>query len=89
MTSYVLWGVLIGSAVLLGVILLRNPHVFQSFGYVCLHVALGIFLLYVLNLFSQYTHVELPLNTVTVGTVSLLGVPGLMMLVALKLWIVV
>lgn len=89
MTSYLLWGILIGSVVILALVLARNPQVFQSLGYVCLHVALGIFLLYLLNLFSPYTRLELPLNAVTVGTVSVLGLPGLMMLVALKLWIVV
>ncbi|MCZ8514605.1 pro-sigmaK processing inhibitor BofA family protein [Paenibacillus filicis] len=89
MTSYVLWGILILSVILLTLVLARNPHIFQSFGYVCLHVAIGIFLLYLLNLFSPYTRLELPLNAVTVGTVSVLGIPGLMMLAALKLWIIV
>jgi inhibitor of the pro-sigma K processing machinery len=87
--NYVLWGILLGSALLLIVTLLRNPFAFRWMGMVCLQVALAAFMLYILNLFSSYTNLELPLNAVTVGTVSILGVPGLAMLAALKLWVVV
>lgn len=89
MMSYVLWGVLVVSALLLAFVLFRNPGVFQAFGRICLHVVLGILFLYLLNLAAPYTKIELPLNGATVGTVTLLGIPGLVLLVALKLWIIV
>lgn len=87
--SYVLWGVLLVSALLLIITLLRNPFAFRWIGSLCLHAAFASFLLYILNLFSSYTHVELPLNAATIGTVSVLGIPGLAVLAALKLWVVV
>ncbi|UQZ84874.1 Sigma-K factor-processing regulatory protein BofA [Paenibacillus konkukensis] len=86
--QYLLWGILIVSGLLLAITLFRHKHAFQWIGYVCLHVAFAAFLLYILNLFGPYTRIEVPLNAATVSTVSVLGVPGLLMLVALKLWVV-
>lgn len=86
--QYMLWGVLIVSGLLLIYTLFRQRNVFQWIGYVCLQVALAAFLLYIVNLFGPYTRIEVPLNAATVGTVSVLGVPGLLMLIALKLWVV-
>ncbi|MCZ8522970.1 MULTISPECIES: pro-sigmaK processing inhibitor BofA family protein [Paenibacillus] len=88
MKTVMLWSVLIGSGVLLGAVILRNRFAFQMLGKVCLHLAFASILLYMMNLFSGYTHIELPLNAVTVGTVSVLGLPGLAVLAALKLWVV-
>ncbi|WP_239630859.1 pro-sigmaK processing inhibitor BofA family protein [Paenibacillus sp. H1-7] len=86
--QYILWGVLIGSGVLLLFTLFRQKSAFQWIGYFCLQVAFAAFLLYILNLFGPYTRLEVPLNAATVGTVSVLGVPGLLMLIALKLWVI-
>lgn len=86
--SYILWGVLGISTLLLVWTLFRHRFAFQWLGHWCLNVAVAAFLLYLLNLLLPYTHVEVPLNAATVGTVSVLGLPGLAMLVALKLWVV-
>ncbi|WP_245856177.1 pro-sigmaK processing inhibitor BofA family protein [Paenibacillus rigui] len=86
--SYILWGVLGISTLLLVFTLFRHRFAFHWLGYLCLNVALASFLLYALNLFLPYTNVEVPINATTVGTVSVLGLPGLLMLVALKLWVV-
>jgi len=86
--QYMLWGVLIVSGLLLIYTLFRQRNAFQWIGYVCLQVAFAAFLLYIVNLFGPYTRIEVPLNAATVGTVSVLGVPGLLMLIALKLWVV-
>lgn len=88
MAAYLPWGIFIVSTILLLIVVFRTPSAFQWLGRMCLHVALAIFLLYIINLFSGYTHFELPVNAVTVGTVSVLGVPGLGMLAALKLWVI-
>jgi len=87
--QYMLWGVFLGSGLLLAFVLLRRRFAFQWLGHACLHVAFASILLYILNLFSSYTHLELPLNAVTIGTVSILGLPGLAALAALKLWVLV
>ncbi|PZE20087.1 pro-sigmaK processing inhibitor BofA family protein [Paenibacillus xerothermodurans] len=86
--TYLLWAIFGVSALLLVVILLRQRIAFQWFGSLCLNVAFAAFLLYIINLLAPYTHLALPMNVTTVGTVSVLGVPGLLMLGALKLWIV-
>lgn len=87
MKLYILWGILIFSGGLLGVLLLKNRFAFQWLGKLSLHLAFACIMLYILNLFSSYTHLELPLNAVTVGTVGVLGIPGLAALAALKLWV--
>ncbi|WP_248929124.1 pro-sigmaK processing inhibitor BofA family protein [Paenibacillus hamazuiensis] len=85
MTHYVLWGVLIVSGLLLVFTLFRSKYSFYWLGHVCLQIAFAAFLIYFLNLFSSYTQLTIPLNAVTVGTVGLLGIPGLCMLAAVKL----
>ncbi|ALS24766.1 MULTISPECIES: pro-sigmaK processing inhibitor BofA family protein [Paenibacillus] len=87
MKPYILWGVFLLSGGLLGFLLMRNRFAFQWLGKICLHLAFACIMLYIVNLFSSYTHLELPLNTVTVGMVSILGLPGLAVLAALKLWV--
>ncbi|NOU91983.1 hypothetical protein GC093_01865 [Paenibacillus sp. LMG 31456] len=88
MKSYLLWGIFSISGILLVFTLFRHRYAFNWIGSLCLNVAIAAFLLYIVNLLGPYTTVEVPLNATTVGTVSVLGVPGLLMLVAMKLWIV-
>ncbi|WP_091173998.1 pro-sigmaK processing inhibitor BofA family protein [Paenibacillus sp. 1_12] len=85
---YLLWGILSISVILLMIILFRYRQAFQWLGYLCFNVALAAFLLYIVNLLEAYTQLEVPINPLTVGTISVLGIPGLVMLIALKLWIV-
>ncbi len=87
--AYLLWGLMIGSGGLLALLLLRNRFAIQWLGALSLHVVFAAVLLYIMNLFTPYTHFELPLNAVTVGIVSILGIPGLAVLTALKLWVIV
>jgi inhibitor of the pro-sigma K processing machinery len=86
--SYLLWAIFSMSGILLAFTLFRQRAAFHWFGYVCLNVAFAAFLLYIVNLLGPYTGLELPVNATTVGTVSILGIPGFMMLAALKLWVV-
>ncbi|WP_090822479.1 pro-sigmaK processing inhibitor BofA family protein [Paenibacillus sp. yr247] len=50
-----------------------------------LNIVVAAFLLYTLNLLSTYTQFDLPINTATLGTVTVLGVPGVLLLIGLKL----
>jgi inhibitor of the pro-sigma K processing machinery len=86
--SYLLWAILSVSGILLVITLFRHKYGFQWIGYICINVAFAAFLLYGINLFGAYTRLELPINPATVGAVSVLGIPGLLLLVSLKLWIV-
>ncbi|MDD9270545.1 pro-sigmaK processing inhibitor BofA family protein [Paenibacillus sp. GCM10023248] len=84
-TQYAVWGVLILSSLMLLIVVLRNRSGGRLLSALCLNVVVAAFLLYGLNLLSDYTHVELPINTATLGTVTFLGVPGVLLLVGLKL----
>ncbi|MGG1519842.1 pro-sigmaK processing inhibitor BofA family protein [Paenibacillus oryzisoli] len=79
-----IWGVLILSSLLLIMTVLRSrggTRVLASLG---VNVVVAAFLLYLLNLLSGYTHVELPINTATLGTATVLGVPGVLLLIGVK-----
>lgn len=78
------WGVLLVSALLLLIIVFRSRIAGRWLTYIGLNVVVAAFLLYFINLMSSYTHFTLPINFSTLGTVGVLGVPGLLLLVALK-----
>ncbi|WP_309492121.1 pro-sigmaK processing inhibitor BofA family protein [Paenibacillus anseongensis] len=83
--KYAVWGLLILSSLLLLVTVLRNRGAGRLLSGLTLNVVVAAFLLYALNLLSTYTQVDLPINTATLGTVTVLGVPGVLLLVGLKL----
>lgn len=83
--KYAVWGLLILSSLLLLVTVLRNRGAGRLLSTLVLNVVVAAFLLYTLNLLSTYTQVDLPINTATLGTVTVLGVPGVLLLVGLKL----
>ncbi|GKS14330.1 pro-sigmaK processing inhibitor BofA family protein [Paenibacillus chitinolyticus] len=82
------WGMLALSAGALLFLLVRQPGARKIFSSIGVHVVVAAFLLYGVQLLSGYTRFELPINIYTVGTVSVLGVPGLMLLAALKVVLV-
>ncbi|SEG76949.1 pro-sigmaK processing inhibitor BofA family protein [Paenibacillus sp. UNC499MF] len=82
------WGMLALSAGVLLFMLVRQPGARRIFSSIGVHVVVAAFLLYGVQLLSGYTGLELPINIYTVGTVSVLGVPGLMLLTALKVVLV-
>lgn len=82
------WGMLALSAGALLFLLVRQPGARKVFSSIGVHVVIAAFLLYGIQLLSVYTGLELPINIYTVGTVSVLGVPGLMLLAALKVVLV-
>lgn len=83
--KYAVWGLLILSSLMLLVTVLRNRGAGRLLSALGLNVVVAAFLLYTLDLLSAYTQVDLPINTATLGTVTVLGVPGVLLLVGLKL----
>lgn len=53
-----------------------------------MHVALGAILLFVFNLFAGAYDVHIPLNAVTLGVSAILGIPGILGLVCIKLFLI-
>jgi len=84
MMKDILWILFIGSMVLLLVTLVRTRKPFQWIGYIGLNVVFAAFILYFINLTSVYTGFILPINIATVSTIGVLGIPGLLLLAAVK-----
>jgi len=73
------------SALLLLVILIRQPNTrgwLKRFG---LHLTAAAIVLYLLNFSGVIAGFEVPLNPVTLGTVVLLGLPGIALVLGLQL----
>lgn len=78
-------GVLVFSAVMLIYVVLRKR---MGWGWISLfgtHLVLAAMGLYLVNFSGLVSGVYVPLNPVTIGTVTLLGLPGVMLLLGLKI----
>lgn len=85
----IMWGVLLASTLGLLFFLFRmRGKVGRVLSRFAIQIILGTFVLIGLNLFSSYTQLTLPINIVTIATVGLLGLPGLILLGALKMTLV-
>lgn len=83
---HMLWmGLLIVSSFLLLLTLIRQKWSWRWLGYAVMHVVVAAFLLYFVNLVGSHYDFKIPVNIPTVATTLILGVPGIMMLVGLKL----
>ncbi|SDN99423.1 inhibitor of the pro-sigma K processing machinery [Paenibacillus sp. yr247] len=83
--KYAVWGLLVLSSLMLLFIFFRNSSGGRVLSALGLNIVVAAFLLYTLNLLSTYTQFDLPINTATLGTVTVLGVPGVLLLIGLKL----
>lgn len=79
------WTVFLVSTSLLLLLIFRNKYSILWLGTVGMHIVLAAVLLYAVNWAGAYMQFHLPINLVTIGATALLGIPGVAMLVALKL----
>lgn len=86
--QYVFITLLIGSLLLLAVILSRAKLSPRWFTYAGLNVAASAVILYIIDVTRIIPHLYIPINLVTVITISALGLPGIMLVTALK-WVVI
>ncbi len=85
MLRIIAMGVLIVSAVMLGFIVLKKK---LGWGWVSLfgtHLILAALGIYVVNFSGFITQVFIPLNPATIGAVTVLGLPGVVMLLGLRI----
>ena len=85
MLRIVAMGVLIVSAVMLVFIVLKKK---LGWGWVSLfgtHLILAALGIYVVNFSGFITQVFIPLNPATIGAVTVLGLPGVVMLLGLRI----
>jgi len=85
MVNMTVWVLLLVSSLLLFIQLIRIPNLSRRLSAVALNIVLAAFILYIINLLSTYTHFTIPINFVTIAIVALLGIPGVLLLIALKL----
>ncbi|GGH40751.1 hypothetical protein GCM10008013_50400 [Paenibacillus segetis] len=85
MMKIVLIGVLAVSLLLLLYILISKKLGFAWLTRLGLHVVLAALGIYVVNFSGLLTEAYIPLNPVTMSTVLVLGLPGVALLIGLKL----
>lgn len=81
----ILAGILVVSAIMLLYILFSKKLGWAWLPRLGLHVALAALGLYIVNFSGVVTEVYIPLNPVTMSTVVVLGMPGVALLLGLKL----
>lgn len=87
MTS--LWWILLGvSLILITILLFRTRTGSRWVKWFSIQLIVGIVLLYAVNYFGSSYFFYLPINFATLGTVAILGVPGIFLLVAIGLVLV-
>lgn len=57
-------------------------------GKAMVHIVIGVFLLFFINVFGEFFHINIPLNVITVGIAGFLGIPGVIALICIKLFII-
>jgi inhibitor of the pro-sigma K processing machinery len=75
---------LLASSLLLIVVVLRNRLSFRWLRRFALHLVAAALALYVLNYSGVISGFEVPLNPTTIGTVVLLGLPGIALVLGLQ-----
>ncbi|OGX68281.1 MAG: hypothetical protein A2189_05595 [Paenibacillus sp. RIFOXYA1_FULL_44_5] len=77
--------VLIISSSLLLVTLIRKKDAVRWLGYAALNIGIAAFILYFTNMLGAKLNFHIPINLTTMLTVSVLGLPGYLLLAAIKL----
>ncbi|NBD27027.1 pro-sigmaK processing inhibitor BofA family protein [Paenibacillus glycinis] len=76
---------LIASSLLLIMVVVRNRMSFRWLRRFALHLVAAALALYLLNYSGVISGFEVPLNPATIGTVVLLGLPGIALVLGLQM----
>jgi len=79
---------LIMSTVLLAIVLIRVRIDYRWFGYALLHLVIAAIGLYLINGTGWFGEFFIPINIVTLFTLVVLGIPGLVLLIVIKLTLI-
>jgi inhibitor of the pro-sigma K processing machinery len=79
------WSLLIVSSCLLIFTLLRHKYSLQWLGVVGLNLVGAAIILFLINWWGASSNFHIAINEGTVVTIAILGIPGVLLLVALKL----
>jgi inhibitor of the pro-sigma K processing machinery len=78
------WSLLIVSSCLLIFTLLSNKYSLQWLGVVGLNLVGAAIILFLINWLGASSNFHIAINEGTVATIAILGIPGVLLLVALK-----
>lgn len=87
--NIMLWGVLLTSMVILIILMFRNKMVLRWTGYALLNMSLAAVSLYVINSFSVFGDLTIPLSAINIALIAVLGIPGVALVAALYQWVIV
>ncbi|WP_154960677.1 pro-sigmaK processing inhibitor BofA family protein [Paenibacillus xylanexedens] len=85
MKSVILGSILVASLLALVIVLFRKRLGLTIFTSIGIHVVLAAAGIYVVNYSGWITGTYIPLNPATIGTVTVLGLPGVGLLLGLKI----
>ncbi|GGH72350.1 pro-sigmaK processing inhibitor BofA family protein [Paenibacillus silvae] len=85
MKTVILGSVLVASLLALVVILFRKRLGLSVFTSIGIHLVMAAAGIYVVNYSGWITGMYIPLNPATIGTVTVLGLPGVGLLLGLKI----
>ncbi len=77
--------VLVGSLILLGLVVFRKKLGLGWLTVFGTHLVLAAVGIYIVNFSGLLTEVYIPINPATIGAVMVLGLPGVLMLLGLKI----
>jgi inhibitor of the pro-sigma K processing machinery len=83
--QYVMWGLFIFSSMMLIYLWFRKGQAARWLSILGMNLLIAVILLFIVNWIGTYTHFTIPYNYLTVSVVTLLGVPGLILLTGLKI----
>lgn len=84
MKTIILGSILVASLLALIVVLFRKRLGLSIFTSIGIHLVLAAAGLYIVNYSGWITGMYIPLNPATIGTVTVLGLPGIGLLLGLK-----
>jgi inhibitor of the pro-sigma K processing machinery len=83
--QYVMWALMMGSSLLLIYLWFRKGKAGKWLSILGMNLIFAVIVLFLINWLSVYTHFTLPFNYLTLAIATLLGIPGVLLLIALKL----
>jgi inhibitor of the pro-sigma K processing machinery len=80
--------IFICSGILLCFTLFRKQLNLHWVGYALGNIIIAAVILYVMDLTGLFEEYRIPVNLVTIATVGILGIPGLLLLAAIKVFVI-
>ncbi|WP_025028982.1 pro-sigmaK processing inhibitor BofA family protein [Caldalkalibacillus mannanilyticus] len=78
----------VAMATAIGVLYQVRGAFIQWIGKGMFHFILGAFMLFIFNMLGSAFEMHIPLNIITIGIAGLLGIPGVISLVIIKLMVI-